>query len=106
MSSSDRRGATSRSLNHIAILLRRKIRLVAKMSGRMVELDIAACRLERDIAADWVKHRNTINEELERIGMSEAELVRRELGCSIQTMRRHLYNLERMGSIYYSPVGN
>ena len=56
----------------------------------MVELDIAACRLERDIAADWVKHRNTINEELEKIGMSEAEWCRRELGCSIQTMRRRV----------------
>ena len=94
MSSSDRRDATSRSLNHIAVRLRRKIRLVEKMSGRMVELDIAACRIERDIAADWVRIGTQINEELEKIGMSEAEWCRRELGCSIQTMRRRVQLLK------------
>ena len=57
----------------------------------MVELDIATCRSrERDIAADWVKHRDKINQELDKIGMSEAEWCRRELGCSIQTMRRRV----------------
>jgi hypothetical protein len=87
-------GATSRCLSRIAIRLRRKIRLVERMGSRMVELDIAACRIERDIAADWVRHRNKINEELDRLGMTEAEWCRRELGCSIQTMRRRVQLLK------------
>jgi hypothetical protein len=87
-------GATSRCLSRIAIRLRRKIRLVERMGSRMVELDIAACRIERDIAADWVRHRNKINEELDRLGVTEAEWCRRELGCSIQTMRRRVQLLK------------
>jgi hypothetical protein len=84
----------SRCLSRIAIRLRRKIRLVERMNSRMVELDIASCRIERDIAADWVKNRNRINQELDKVGMSEAEWCRRELGCSIQTMRRRVQLLK------------
>ena len=60
----------------------------------MVELDIAACRIEREIAADWSRNRNKINEQLDKVGMSEAEWCRRELGCSIQTMRRRVQLLK------------
>jgi hypothetical protein len=60
----------------------------------MVELDIARCRIERDIAADWIKHRNKINEELPKLGMSEAEWCGSELACSIQTMRRRVQLLK------------
>jgi DNA modification methylase len=90
----NRRGPTSRFLNRIAIGLRQKIQLAEKISSRMVELDIARCRIERDIAADWIKHRNKINEELAKFGMSEAEWCRSELGCSIQTMRRRVQLLK------------
>ena len=60
----------------------------------MVELDIAACRIERDIAKDWVENRNKINEELSKIGMTEGDWCTRELGCSIQTMRRRVQLLK------------
>jgi hypothetical protein len=94
VSSSDHCGAASRYLSRIAIRLRGKIRLVERISSRMVELDIAACRIEREIAADWAKNRNKINEQLDKLGMSEAEWCRRELGCSIQTMRRRVQLLK------------
>ena len=88
------RWATSRSLSAIAVRLRRKIRLAKRFSGRMVELDIARCRIERDIAAEWVKCRNAINKELDKLGMTEAEWCQKALGCSIQTMRRRMHLLK------------
>jgi site-specific DNA-methyltransferase (cytosine-N4-specific) len=63
----------------------------------MLELDIARCRMEKDIAADWVKNRNRINRELNKIGMSEAEWCKKALGCSIQTMRRRVQLLRGWG---------
>jgi DNA modification methylase len=97
VNSSDRRGVTSRCLSRITVRLRQKIRLAERMSGRMVALDIAACRIERDIATDWVKNRDRINEELDKIGMTEGEWCTRELGCSIQTMRRRVQLLRGWG---------
>ena len=94
MNSNDRCGSASRYLSRIAIRLRGKIRLVEKISSRMAELDIAACRIEREIAADWARNRNKINEQLDKLGISETEWCRRELGCSIQTMRRRLQLLK------------
>jgi hypothetical protein len=90
VTSSDRRRATSRCLSRITVRLRQKIRLSERMSGRLVDLDIAACRIERDIAADWARNRNKINEELDQIGMAEGEWCTRKLGCSFQTMRRRV----------------
>ena len=60
----------------------------------MVELDIARCRIERDIAAEWVKCRNAIIKELDKLGMTEAEWCQKALGCSIQTMRRRTHLLK------------
>jgi hypothetical protein len=92
-----RRTATSRTLSRIATRLRQKIQLTEKMSSRMVELDIARCRIEKAIAAEWVKSRNEINQELVRLGMSEAEWCQNALGCSIQTMRRRVQLLRGWG---------
>jgi hypothetical protein len=86
VTSSDRSGTTSRCLNRIKVRLRQKIRLAGRMTGRMVELDIAACRIERDIAANSVRNGSKINEELSKVGMTESDWRTRELGYSIQTM--------------------
>jgi DNA modification methylase len=94
MSSSDHCSSASRYLSRIAIRLRGKIRLVEKISSRMVELDIAACRIDREIAAEWARNRNKINEQLAKLGMTEAEWCQKALGCSIQTMRRRIQLLK------------
>jgi site-specific DNA-methyltransferase (cytosine-N4-specific) len=80
----------SRALNRIATSLRQKIRMTERIGGRMVHLDIARCRVEKDIAAEWIKCRTRIVAELENLGMTEAEWCQKALGCSIQTMRRRV----------------
>ena len=90
MSASRQSTRVTTSLGLIAARLRRKMLMLSKMSEQLVDLDIAARKLDRDIALDWVSHREIIQHELSAAGMTEVAWCKQELRCSIQTMRRRV----------------
>jgi hypothetical protein len=79
---------TSDFLQRIAIELRREIAAINRMDAALVERDIAARRREADLGRRWALLRTRIQKELEKLGVSEADWCKSQLGCVIQTMQR------------------
>jgi hypothetical protein len=75
-------------LDRVAAELRREIAAIDRMDCALVVRDIAARRREAGLGRRWAAMRVRIQKELERLGISEADWCKRELGCSIQTMHR------------------
>ena len=75
-------------LQRIAIELRREITAISRMDSALVERDIAARRREAGLGRRWALLRTRIQKELEKLGISEADWCKSQLGCVIQTMHR------------------
>jgi DNA modification methylase len=81
-------GNPSDFLERVATELRREIGVINRMDSALVERDIAARRREADPGKRWALLRTRIQKELEKLGISEADWCKSQLGCVIQTMQR------------------
>ena len=70
--------------------LRREFDAAHRIDGKLVERDIAARRHGWKVAELWANQRERIQRQLEKLGITENEWCKQELGCDIGTMRRHV----------------
>ena len=84
------RRPTSIALHKLADDLRREFAAAHRLDGQLVEIDIAARRHEAAGGRLWANQRERIQRQLEKLGVTENEWCKRELGCDIATMRRRV----------------
>ena len=77
-------------LCRLADQLRREFDAARRIDGQLVERDIAARRHEAAGGRLWANRRERIQRQLEKLGITENEWCKRELGCDIATMRRRV----------------
>ena len=77
-------------LRRLADELRREFDAAHRIDGQLVDRDIAARRHEAAGGRLWANQRGRIQRQLEKLGITENEWCKRELGCDIGTMRRRV----------------
>ena len=77
-------------LCRLADQLRREFDAARRIDGQLVERDIAARRHEAAGGRLWANRRERMQRQLEKLGITENEWCKRELGCDIATMRRRV----------------
>jgi hypothetical protein len=82
--------ATSILLNRIADQLRREFAAAHRIDGQLVDRDIAARRHEAAGGKLWANQRERIQRQLEKLGATEKDRCKQELGSDIGTMRRRV----------------
>ena len=78
------------TLRRLADELRREFAAAHRIDGQLVDRDIAARRHEAAGGRLWANQRERIQRQLEKLGITEDEWCKRELGCDIGTMRRRV----------------
>ena len=78
------------TLRRLADELRREFAAAHRIDGQLVDRDIAARRHEAAGGRLWANQRGRIQRQLEKLGVTESEWCKRELGCDIATMRRRV----------------
>src|ERR1700722_12820593 len=77
-------------LRRLADELRREFAAADRLDGQLVERDIAARRHEAAGGRLWAERRERIQRQLEKLGITENNWCKHELGCDIGTMRRRV----------------
>jgi DNA modification methylase len=77
-------------LRRLADELRREFAAAHRLDGQLVDRDIAARRHEAAGGRLWANHRERIQRQLEKLGITENEWCKRELDYDIRTMRRRV----------------
>src|SRR6476469_746722 len=78
------------ALRRLADELRREFAAANRIDGQLVDRDIAARRHEATGGRLWANQRGRIQRQLERLGITENDWCKQELGSDIGTMRRRV----------------
>src|SRR5580700_7179119 len=78
------------TLRRLADALRREFAAAHRIDGQLVDRDIAARRHEATGGRLWANQRGRIQRQLAKLGITENEWCKKELGCDIGTMRRRV----------------
>ena len=78
------------ALRRLADQLRREFAAAHRIDGQLVDRDIAARRHEAVGGRLWARQRERVQGQLEKLGITEDEWCKQELGCDIATMRRRV----------------
>jgi DNA modification methylase len=78
------------SLRRLADEIRREFAAAYRIDGKLVDRDIAARRHEAVGGRLWANQRERVQRQLEKVGITQDEWCKQELGCDIGTMRRRV----------------